>query len=87
MLFVISVADAQQPTFAPMQLVNGLQLLATHCSVWAATSDREAPLVRDLLSQLTEHVRTVGVHVTHLLQVGWLCRRQTNAFWAFPSNE
>lgn len=49
--------------------MSGLQLLATHCSLWAATFDRDAPLVRDLLSQLTEHVRTIGVHVSHLLQV------------------
>ena len=63
------IAGIQQPACPPIQLVSGLQLLATHCSLWAATFDRDAPLVRDLLSQLTEHVRTIGVHVSHLLQV------------------
>ncbi|XP_025113776.1 kinesin-like protein KIF14 isoform X3 [Pomacea canaliculata] len=53
---------------AAVQLVSGLQLLASHCSLWASTLDHNTPTLQDLIGRLTEHIRIIGVHVSHFLQ-------------------
>lgn len=63
-------AEGGSKLFCPeVELYTSFQLLASHCSLWAATLDPDAPVLGDLANKMSEHVRIVGVYISRLLQV------------------